>query len=204
MNSLMGKREEKKLRSREKLIEAASAEFAEHGYARAHMDRISMSAGFGRGTIYNYFPSKYELLLAVVEHAMELLTAAIREETRKIADPVERMRRGLEVDFQFMIENEALSKVIIREGFAADPRRQTEFLTALAPISNLVVELLEEGKEAGKYRKDIEFDLATLVSQGIVGYMLLARWTLDDPRLTARRLADLTMKCFIEGIMART
>ncbi len=196
-------RDKKKQLARERLVEAASAEFAECGYARAHMDRISTNAGFGKGTVYNYFPSKYDLLLAVAEHAMERLTREIRKETAGISDPVEKMRRGLEVDFGFMVRNEALSKIIIREGFAADPQRQKEFLTALAPIYGLVVEMLEEGKRAGRFREDVDSDLATFVSEGIVGYMLLARWTLEDARLTPDRLADITMKCFIEGILKR-
>lgn len=199
----MSLREQKKQTTQQKLVDAASVEFAEVGYAKAHMARISTRAGYGKGTVYNYFPSKYDLLLAVVEHAMRLLTDEIRNEIGDISDPVAKMKRALEVDFCFMVENEALSKVIIREGFAADPQRQVEFLEALAPISELFFELLSEGTKASRFRIDVDSDLTTLVAQGIVGYLLLARWTLQDERMSHEKLADTMMKCFVEGILTR-
>jgi len=77
-------REKKKIITRQKLVEAASREFAEVGYARANISTISEKAGFAKGTVYNYFRSKYNLLLAVVEHAMDLLVEQIRwERTRR-------------------------------------------------------------------------------------------------------------------------
>lgn len=198
-----GIREQKKKATREKLLDTAAAEFAELGYSRANMSLISVKAGFGKGTIYNYFGSKHDLLLAVVEHAMNLLTRKIRDETAGIDDPVEKMKRCLEVDFRFMVENDELSKVIIREGFAAGPQKQVEFLAKFAPISSLLIEMLDEGKEAGRFRRDVDSGWATLVAQGIVGYMLLARWILEPAQLTHQQLADLMYKCFVEGILVR-
>ncbi|RJP69909.1 MAG: TetR/AcrR family transcriptional regulator [Candidatus Abyssobacteria bacterium SURF_17] len=196
-------RPEKKRITRQRLIEAAAIEFAETGYARANVSTISVRAGYAKGTVYNYFRSKHDLLLAVVEHAMNLLTQEIRTEIEGIDDPAQKLRRGLEVDFQFMVQNELLSKVIIREGFAADPEKQKEFFVSLEPISTLVQEILEEGKRRSRFRPDVDSGLATLVAQGIVGYLLLARWTLEDNRLTHHQLADLAVKCFVEGILTR-
>jgi len=100
--------------------------------------------GFGNGTVYNYFPSKFDLLLAVVNDAMSRLVEEIRRNITTIANPLEQLKRGLEVDFKFMLDNESLSKVIIREGFAAEPGKQVAYEEAVSPISELVIELLEE------------------------------------------------------------
>src|SRR5262249_58144622 len=55
--------------TRARLLAAAAAEFARAGFERANVDGISLAAGYAKGTIYNYFPSKEELFLAVVEEA---------------------------------------------------------------------------------------------------------------------------------------
>ena len=55
--------------TRAKLLTAAAEEFGRAGLERANIDAISIAAGCGKGTIYNYFPSKEELFLAVVEEA---------------------------------------------------------------------------------------------------------------------------------------
>src|SRR6266542_3263841 len=55
--------------TRERLLEAAAREFARLGLERANVDAISLAAGYAKGTIYNYFSSKEELFLVVVEEA---------------------------------------------------------------------------------------------------------------------------------------
>src|SRR6266702_4722686 len=55
--------------TRARLLAAAAEEFGRAGLERASVDEISLAAGYAKGTIYNYFPSKEELFLAVVEEA---------------------------------------------------------------------------------------------------------------------------------------
>jgi len=177
------------------------------------MARISNNAGFGNGTVYNYFPSKFDLLLAVVNDAMSRLVEEIRRNITTIANPLEQLKRGLEVDFKFMLDNESLSKVIIREGFAAEPGKQVAYEEAVSPISELVIELLEEGKRRGIFRNDLDSYWATIVLQGIVAYLLMTTWTIGDPllnrkkpaipKLSHKQMANLAMKCFVEGVLAR-
>jgi len=200
---MASKRETKKEITRQKLIEAASLEFAEVGFARANVSRISERAGFAAGTVYNYFRSKHDLLLQVVEHAMERLTETIRGNISDLDDPVERAKRAIREDFRFMEQNEALSKVIVREGFAADPMKQKEFLEALAPVSGIFVEILEQGKQEGLFRPDLDSVWATVLAEGMVAYMLLARWVLESSELTYDHMAELTIQCFIEGVLAK-
>jgi TetR/AcrR family fatty acid metabolism transcriptional regulator len=196
-------REQKKETTRRKLIEAATAEFAEVGYARANVTRISQKAGFAAGTVYNYFRSKHELLVAVVEHAMEVHTESIKREIGKLDDPVDKVKRAVQMDFQFMQQNESLGKVIVREGFAADPQNQKEFLGALAPASEIFAEILEQGKREGRFRADLDPVWTTVLASGMVAYLLLVRWALEDTGMTYEQTAELAIKCFVEGILAK-
>ena len=64
------KTEEKPKRTRrdrtDEIITAGLAEFSEHGFERANLERIAKSAGIAKGTIYIYFPSKEALFEAAV------------------------------------------------------------------------------------------------------------------------------------------
>src|SRR5215207_10383484 len=66
---LMRVTSEQKETHRTRLLEAAAAEFADAGVDGANVNRISLAAGLAKGTIYNYFPSKRDLFLAVVREA---------------------------------------------------------------------------------------------------------------------------------------
>lgn len=56
-----------RIRRREEIIDAAIIEFSENGYDRAKMEEIAHRANIGKSTIYEYFPSKLDLLNATGE-----------------------------------------------------------------------------------------------------------------------------------------
>ena len=68
-----------------RLLDAAYAEFAEHGYDRASTDAIAKSAGIAKGLLFHYFGSKKNLYVYLLRHASDLLTAKTIEELEKNA-----------------------------------------------------------------------------------------------------------------------
>ncbi|GAA0835044.1 TetR/AcrR family transcriptional regulator [Paenibacillus glucanolyticus] len=55
-------REEKKKATRENIIQSALKLFAEHGYSKTTIDQITTHAGVAKGTFFNYFDTKEEVL----------------------------------------------------------------------------------------------------------------------------------------------
>lgn len=58
-------------RTEAELLKAATAEFSEHGFSGARIERISLRAGINRERIYSYFGNKQKLFEAVLTHALE-------------------------------------------------------------------------------------------------------------------------------------
>ncbi len=63
--------------TRDKLLLAATGEFAAHGAAGARIDRIAERAGINKRMIYAYFGNKEQLFNAVLEHSLAQLTEAV-------------------------------------------------------------------------------------------------------------------------------
>lgn len=55
---------------RQRILAAAAAVFARHGYHRARTREIAAEAGVAEGTIFNYFPTKRDLLFAMIEQTV--------------------------------------------------------------------------------------------------------------------------------------
>jgi len=53
-------------RKREAIVQAAIAEFREHGFNGTSMDRVAAAAEVSKRTVYNHFPSKDELFAAIL------------------------------------------------------------------------------------------------------------------------------------------
>ena len=106
--------------TRKKLLDAAAEEFATRGFQGANINHISQSAGFAKGTVYNYFPSKRELMLALIneiadQHA-DFITSRVEVET----DPVQRLKRFFTAGFQFARQFPTLTQISISAVYGYD------------------------------------------------------------------------------------
>ncbi len=79
----------RKRRNRNALIEAADKVITEKGIDAATMLEIAELADVGAGTIYNYFESKDELAVSVMERVMRRLAERIEAVTNTFSDPAQ-------------------------------------------------------------------------------------------------------------------
>src|ERR1035437_4785107 len=68
-------RQERKSQTRERLIDAAAAVFAQRGFEPATLDEVAAAAGYTKGAVYSNFASKTELFIALIERRIEVQTA---------------------------------------------------------------------------------------------------------------------------------
>lgn len=80
----------KRAQTQDRLMDAATALFAEKGVLAASVEEICERAGFTRGAFYSNFESKDELLLAVVQRKREAILKAATDAIDSIPDePIE-------------------------------------------------------------------------------------------------------------------
>ena len=70
----LGRRERKKIASRQAILTAAKQEFVRQGYKDASIADIMERADLGVGTFYNYFSSKEEILMSLLVGLMGEVT----------------------------------------------------------------------------------------------------------------------------------
>src|SRR5579884_763575 len=73
------------------IMDAAEEVFMEKGYHDASMDEIAARAGIAKGTLYQHFPGKEDLVFALIERALELFEQAV-EQVAAAADLTARAR----------------------------------------------------------------------------------------------------------------
>lgn len=79
---LDGRRERRKVVTRQELVEAGRKLFGTVGLYDSKVEDLTRSAGIAKGTFYQYFPSKEALILAVVRQAFERLGGRVGDECR--------------------------------------------------------------------------------------------------------------------------
>lgn len=78
--------------TRDRIVEAARRLFFQQGYTATGMAQILKEAGARSGSLYHFFPSKEDLLRAVLERYREMLqTHVLQPAFDRVSDPVERL-----------------------------------------------------------------------------------------------------------------
>jgi TetR/AcrR family transcriptional regulator, transcriptional repressor for nem operon len=109
--------------TQQKLVDAAMDLFAYHGYGPTGLSQIAKQAGVNAGSLYHFFPTKEDLLAAVLRRRHELLwPEVLRPIWDKVDDPIERV-------FALM---DGYRKMLAMTEFAHG-----------CPIGNLAIELCE-------------------------------------------------------------
>lgn len=119
------------------LLEAAAQVFERHGYAAGTTNRIAERAGVSIGSLYQYFPNKDAILLALVEQHVEEAATVLGPLAAALHSSPPPLREGLERIVAAMValhaERPALHRVLFEE--APRPpalRRRLEALTTVA------------------------------------------------------------------------
>ncbi len=191
-----GRRERQRLETRERLFEAALAEFREAGFARAQIDRIVERAGVARGTFYFHFPTKEHVLL-------ELQKRAERDLTRRMAESVQGARslreylRGT-VD-AILVEDTTFEPELQRELLAMYVRHPEPAYLAAAddPLLQEMVDAFQEAAERGEIRSDLSpEELVGTFMRALFGWVAIRA---IEP-LPGQRTVDTFIDIFVRGV----
>src|SRR5436305_13450253 len=87
---------------RKQLLAAAQEVFVAQGYHAAAMDDIAERAGVSKPVLYQHFPGKLELYLALLDTHCDALVAGVRAAMTATADNKERVAGAVRAYFEFV------------------------------------------------------------------------------------------------------
>jgi AcrR family transcriptional regulator len=87
---------------RKQLLAAAQQVFVAQGYHAAAMDEIAERAGVSKPVLYQHFPGKLELYLALLDTHCDALLARVHEAMAATSDNKERVRNATQAYFDFV------------------------------------------------------------------------------------------------------
>lgn len=186
---------------RERLFRAALDLFARKGFVETTVEDITNAADLGKGTFFNYFPSKEHILLAFGEMQLAKLKAAF-EEMRTTNMPVPVFMRSLG---ERMTQEPARNPAIIRmllQAFLADSDLREPMLELQTRVMAIHSEMIRIGQERGEIRNDLPpIVIAQVFRQAIFGTLLM--WILHGDSTVLSRMEE-TFEVLWSGLAPRT
>jgi len=177
---------------RSRLVEAARAVFAEKGYASTRVADIAERAAVGKGTVYEYFSSKEELLFAVFESINAQISTRIDSAFAAGGSSEEQLHNLLGLAAEVTSEQVDLQPVIL-DFWAASRGKEFEEAYRQAVVSsytlfrNLITDFIRDAQRQGEFTATIDAEAlaATIVAtvDGL-GIQLFFDRSLDLHRIT--------------------
>jgi AcrR family transcriptional regulator len=179
------RRQRRSAETRERLFRAALRLFAEKGFAETTVEDITNAADVGKGTFFNYFPSKDHLLIAFSDMQLSKLQATVDQ----LRDRPEPMRSFFRLMTLRMTEEPAKAPDVVRAILQANLSSssvRSVMRERSARAEGLLTQLVQIGQERGEFRADLPaLELAQVFRQTIFGTLLM--WSLyGDASLAGR------------------
>ena len=95
------RQERDRSRTHQAILTAARELFISDGYRNVSMRKIAERIEYSPAAIYSYFPAKDDIFFALAEEGFRLLVGHAQETAHDVADPLERLRRGLWGFYEF-------------------------------------------------------------------------------------------------------
>lgn len=179
------RRERRSIELRERIFRAALDLFAKQGFAETTVEDITNAADVGKGTFFNYFPSKDHILLAFAEMQLAKLRLAV-EEARRTTQPMPQFMRSLAALMtQEPVRNPDIIRVLLL-AFLSNSQVREAMLDLQARVLAFHTEMIQLGQGRGEIRADLPAaEIALVFRQTIFGTLLI--WSLyGDASLQSR------------------
>jgi AcrR family transcriptional regulator len=186
--------------TRDEILTAAAQIFSEKGFHAASMQDIAEAVNLQKASLYHHISSKQEILLAILDRALDLLIEDIEQVVEQPFSPDEKLRLAMAVYLQDMLEHRDLAVVLLLEHRSLEPQYHARHMLRRDRFEHLWREVILQGAEQGTFHC-ADASLASRYILGVMNWAII--WYRPDGLLTPVEIADQFAVLFLEGLLVR-
>ena len=147
---------------RRQLLGAAQEVFVAQGYHAAAMDEIAERAGVSKPVLYQHFPGKLELYLALLDESVDALTAIVRRALSSTTDNKQRVSATFTAFFDFVASTGQAFRLVFESDLRNEAAVRERLDRSMRDCAEMISEVIREDAGIGD-------DEAHLLGLGLVG-----------------------------------
>ncbi len=188
----------------QQIIQAALSLVASHGLKGLSIARIAHRVGLVPSAIYRHFRNKDQVIEAILDHIRENLLANVKRIIEKTSEPLERLRRLLELHMQLISENHGILRLVFSEDvMSGPPTRKTRIQAIIETYLRAVAEIVRQGQKEGVIRAGLEADSVAVAFLGMIQPAAIL-WHLSEGEYNLPNHIDRAWNIFLGGILSPT
>ncbi|WP_158885412.1 TetR/AcrR family transcriptional regulator [Amycolatopsis anabasis] len=180
---------------RAQLLAAAQRVFSANGYHAAAMDEIADQAGVSKPVLYQHFPGKLDLYIALLESHVDELVRRVREALASTTDNKQRVPATVGAFFDFVNGDAGAFRMVFESDLRGEPAVQEAVDRATSASVDAITETITA--DAG-----LDEDRARLLAVGLVGLSQVSArfWLAHHSTISKEEAVALTSTLAWKGI----
>jgi AcrR family transcriptional regulator len=169
---------------RRQLLGAARDVFVAHGYHAAAMDEIAERAGVSKPVLYQHFPGKLELYLALLDEGVTELVRIVHDALASTADNKQRVTATFQAFFDFVADDSEAFRLVFESDLSNEPAVRERLDRTMRQCAEMVSQFIREDAGVGD-------DEAHLLGIALVGMaQVSARYWLSTDQDISKDAAE--------------
>ena len=169
---------------RRQLLGAAQEVFVAQGYHAAAMDEIAERAGVSKPVLYQHFPGKLELYLALLDESVEGLVAIVRDALSSTTDNKQRVPATFQAFFDFVSSSGEAFRLVFESDLSNEPEVRARLNRTMHACADMISQFISE--DAG-----LSDEEAHLLGMALVGMaQVSSRYWLSTDRAIPKEAAE--------------
>jgi AcrR family transcriptional regulator len=137
---------------RREIFDATINLFLEKGFYETSMREVAEAAGIGKSTLYDYFPSKDDIIVYAIENSLLEITQRAQAILSQNANAGIRLRRLMHMHMDHLLANRAFYLRLTAEAGRLNKVSQNRIQVKRHAYQDLLQNLIEEGIAEGSFR----------------------------------------------------
>lgn len=184
--------------TRDDILDAAAQVIRRKGFHAASMADIAAAVKLKKASLYHHVSSKQEILLALLDRAIAMLTEQIAPLAAQPLPADAKLREMTRLYLRLLAENADLASVLLFEHRSLEPKQHARHIPNRDRFEALWRDVLSEGVAAGVFRCS-DPALAIRALLGILNWTLT--WYRPTGELTMEQIADRYVDMLYQGLL---
>lgn len=185
---------------RDDILSAAAQIFSQKGFHATSMQDIAEAVHLQKASLYHHISSKQEILVGVLDWALDLLIERLEGVLRQPLPIEEKLRQAIEVHLTTLLERRDLAAVLLLEHRSLSPEFRAQHIPRRDRYENLWRDLIADGLREGLFRP-CSAGMAAKALLGVMNWSIT--WYRPDGPCTPQEIAAQFADLFLNGLLTR-
>ena len=186
--------------TRDKILEAAAQIFSQKGYHATSMSDIASAVNLQKASLYHHINSKQEILLSLLDEALDLLTGRMNEVLFQPLPADQKLKIAMEIYLETLAEQRDLAAILLLEHRSLNPELRVQHLPRRDRFESLWRDLIQMGVDEGSFVCE-DVPMTTRAVLGVMNWAIT--WYRSDGSLSIAEIATQYAELILNGLLKR-